>query len=418
MDREPTAYIPDSIRDIFPGDFVYHLPPERIAGYPLPERDASRLLVYRNGNISEDLFRNLDSLLDEGSLLVYNDTRVIQARLVFYKSSGARIEIFCLEPEDPTDYAQNFASMSTCTWRCLVGNARKWKTGILQKTFTRHHHTFLVTAEMSHSGEGYHSVRFSWDAPLSFGEILDIAGLTPIPPYLGREAEAADRERYQTVYSRINGSVAAPTAGLHFTDEVLKKLGQRNIRRVPVLLHTGAGTFKPVQADNILDHVMHAEYFRISKKSIETVAGHPGKVIAVGTTTVRCLESLYFIASQVTANTGEPVFSLGQWEPYTMKRYPPAAEALNNLLTLMQARGWETIEGSTRIMLVPGYRFTIPDAMLTNFHMPRSSLLMLIAAFTGNDWKKIYAYALEKGFRFLSYGDTSLLYRKQQRPDT
>jgi S-adenosylmethionine:tRNA ribosyltransferase-isomerase len=400
------------VRDLQATGFSYDLPPERIARYPMPERDASRLLVYRNGEISDSIFREIDQYLPSGSLLVYNDTRVIQARLEFRKPSGARIEIFCLEPLDPPDYHSNLSGHASSSWKCLVGNARKWKSGTLKKKIVHEGETTLLFAERGEALDDSFRVTFRWQPPnISFGEILEQAGLTPIPPYLDRESEASDRERYQTIYSRFDGSVAAPTAGLHFTDAVLKRLQEKNIHSTSLLLHTGAGTFKPVQAIHIRHHVMHSEYFRVRLDSLERILQCLGKIIAVGTTTIRTLESLYLCGLMSARNTAGSFFVLDQWDPYEHISFKSAGEVLSNLVMTMKKNNWDFIEGTTRIMLVPCYRFRMTDMLITNFHMPRSTLLMLIAAFVGEDWKKIYQHALDNGFRFLSYGDSSLLFR-------
>lgn len=394
-------------------DYDYPLPDERIAKYPLAERDASKLLHYQGGSISETVFRNLPTLLPQGTLMVFNNTRVIRARLHFRKATGAQIEVFCLEPHTPADYEQSFAARGSASWTCLVGNLKRWHEGTLEQTLNVGGHEVRLTAErLGLSGTG-HEVRFRWDDDsLTFAELLDAAGALPIPPYLNRQTEARDLVTYQTVYSRIKGSVAAPTAGLHFTPQVLADLDAAGIAREEVTLHVGAGTFKPVKSETIGGHEMHSEQFAVRRTTVERLLAHGATCTAVGTTSVRTLESLYFLGCMVNDCPGiDPsALRVGQWQPYE-RDYELSGEAsLSALLRYMEAHELDVLHAPTQIIIVPGYRFRIVSRMLTNFHQPQSTLLLLVSAFVGeNRWRDIYRYALDNGFRFLSYGDSSLL---------
>ncbi|MDR1357020.1 MAG: S-adenosylmethionine:tRNA ribosyltransferase-isomerase [Tannerellaceae bacterium] len=393
-------------------EYDYRLPDERIAKYPLQQRDKSKLLLYRSGVIAEDSFGNIAQHLPVNSLLAFNNTRVIQARILFPKDSGARIEVFCLEPAEPCDYAA-FAQRERCTWHCLVGNLRKWKDGALRRTIGIDGKEILLTAERLQSSAGVHSIEFSWNNPaFAFADVLEHAGVLPIPPYLHRETEACDMDTYQTVYSRVNGSVAAPTAGLHFTPDVLESLDAAGFGRVELTLHVGAGTFRPVQGNTIGEHRMHSEYFYVERRSVERLLDNLGNIIAVGTTSVRTLESLYYAGVTLSRNPDATPAELAtpQWMPYDFDRAVAVDRALRNVLDYMDDRRLDGFEASTRIMIAPGYAFKVTDGIITNFHQPRSTLLLLISAFTG-EWKGIYDYALEHDFRFLSYGDASLLLR-------
>jgi S-adenosylmethionine:tRNA ribosyltransferase-isomerase len=393
-------------------EFVYSLPENRIAQYPLEDRSSSKLLVYKAGNIQEGIFGDISSLLPSKSLLVFNDTRVIQARLRFKKGTGATIEVFCLEPRIPSDYALSLGAQGSCTWKCLIGNSKRWKSGLISLPLRLRNKEVVLHAErLVNEGESS-LLKFFWEEPtISFAEILEAAGEVPLPPYLNRNAEASDKERYQTVYARQDGSVAAPTAGLHFTPEILKALGKRGIQSAKLCLHVGAGTFKPVQTNNISEHEMHSEHFYVSRKFIQQLLDHPGPVVAVGTTSVRSLESLYQAGRNLLAKPGsEGALQIAQWSGMEESDYS-RNECLRAILERMNTAGSEILEGSTEIMIIPGYRFRMTDILITNFHQPGSTLLMLIAAFIGEDWKKIYDYALEHGFRFLSYGDSNLLFR-------
>lgn len=475
--------------------YDYELPDERIAKYPLEKRDESKLLIYRGGNITEKKFLQITDELASGSLLIYNNTKVIQARMIFHKSTGARIEIFCLEPTNPSDYTISLASQSSCVWKCMVGNLKKWKQGELEKVLTIGNNHLKLTATLLSTDANSFNIQFKWNNPdICFAEILDNAGELPIPPYLNRETEEADKTNYQTVYSKISGSVAAPTAGLHFTPEVLNELKKRNIETEELTLHVGAGTFQPVKAEDISEHQMHTEIISVRKETILKIIEHRGPIIAVGTTTVRTLESLYYIGcqileksehsfqkksldadSQIKDNLHINSYVVEQWEPYKLKNsqplistehwinnqgnntfnnpitnsdnykeaenqgeismksikessdkteessvlltksnstensIPESVVALKAIVRELEKTGQNTLHAQTRIMIRPGYKFRIIDGLITNFHQPRSTLLLLVSALIGEDWKKVYDYALKNDFRFLSYGDSSLL---------
>jgi S-adenosylmethionine:tRNA ribosyltransferase-isomerase len=396
-------------------DYNYDLPTEKIAQYPLRERDESKLLLYKNKRISGDIFKNIDQYLPHGTLLVFNDSRVIRARLLFNKESGSKIEIFCLEPLSPGDYAASFSSKDSVEWKCLVGNVKKWKSGIIRTTFTRDKKRYSLNAEKLDQDGDTWRIRFSWDsAELSFGEVIEATGHIPLPPYLNRPDDETDSERYQTIYSRIKGSVAAPTAGLHFTKEVLNKLHHKDIQTAQVTLHVGAGTFQPVKSDIIMEHQMHQEHFWVPATAIECIIKNFSSVIAVGTTSVRTIESLYWIGLKLirNPNTDPEDIWLGQWEPYSMTDTLDPVLVLESILLWMQRNGLTYLHAPTRIFILPGYHFKIISGMITNFHQPKSTLLLLISAWVGSDWKSIYKYAIENNFRFLSYGDSSLLFRQ------
>lgn len=397
-------------------DYVYDLPDERIAKYPKPQRDTSKLLLYRDGEVGEDVFYNLPDYLPEGALVVMNNTKVIRARLHFHKATGALIEVFCLEPHTPADYQVSFATRGSVTWTCLIGNLKKWKEGVLERPVNVGGQTVMLRAErLGVCGTG-HEVRFSWtDDSLTFSEVLEAIGELPIPPYLNRETEASDLQTYQTVYSKVKGSVAAPTAGLHFTSRVLEALAERGVELDEVTLHVGAGTFKPVKSTEIGGHEMHAEQIAVSRHTIERLIAHGGQCVAVGTTSVRTLESLYYIGVAVHDNPSLSPDDLNvtQWQPYD---YAAAVatplttlEALKSLLDYMQRGDLPVIHASTRIIIAPGYQFHIVKTLITNFHQPGSTLLLLVSAFVKGDWRRIYDYAMNHDFRFLSYGDSSLL---------
>lgn len=384
-------------------DFYYLLPEEKIARYPLEKRDEAALLVYRQGQIGKDVFKNLPAYLGPDDLLVFNNTRVIPARLWFRKESGATIEILCLEPYDPLNYEESFASRHKVIWKCLAGNAKKWKHGTL-KIQSIQNKNLSLSAEILDKQNNEYIVVFRWDEDLSFAEILEMAGHVPIPPYLSREDEEIDRIRYQTLYARIRGAVAAPTAGLHFTESVIRSLQEKGCGIEELTLHVGAGTFIPVKSSNIYDHNMHEEYFSVPAQTIQTLIRHSSHITAVGTTSLRALESLYWLG--VKCLKGLDYHSLDQWEAYSLPQEIPPSEALSALL----AHSSHHIQATTRLMIVPGYTFKLTRKLITNFHQPESTLLMLVAAFVGKQaWKNIYAYALQNNFRFLSYGDSSLL---------
>ena len=403
-------------KDIQINDYNYPLSDDRIAKYPLKERDHSKLLIYKQGKVSEDVFFHVADYLPMGSLMVMNNTKVIQARLHFRKATGALIEIFLLEPALPADYEQMFQSRGRCEWFCLVGNLKKWKEGQLSRGFTIDDHEVTVTAERVGEAATSQRIAFTWDDnQLSMAELIDSIGELPIPPYLNRKTEECDKTTYQTVYSKIKGSVAAPTAGLHFTADVLASLDNKGIEREEVTLHVGAGTFKPVKSLHIGEHDMHTETFCVKKQTIERLIAHQGHAVAVGTTSVRTLESLYYIGYKMLQlpNAEEQHWHVEQWEPYQMQVAPDDApttmEALQAIANYMQRNALTTLHGSTQIIIAPGYNYHIVKMLITNFHQPQSTLLLLVSAFVHGDWRNIYDYALQHEFRFLSYGDSSLL---------
>ena len=388
-------------KPLYIADFNYPLPDERIAKYPLTERDHSKLLVYRDGNVREDRFYNVGDYIAPHSLLIYNNTRVIQARLEFHKPTGARIEVFCLEPLTPHDYQLSLGSTTSCTWKCMVGNAKKWHDESL--AFNVEGLGVTLRAYKKQAIGNTYAVRFEWDGEkISFAEILDSMGELPIPPYLNRKTEESDKTTYQTVYSRIKGSVAAPTAGLHFTEKVLDDLRGRGIETDEVTLHVGAGTFLPVKTADANEHKMHTEIIAVTKTTIEHIKDNLGHIVAVGTTSMRTLESLYFMGCKKAA-------AVAQFEPYEHEYTLSTQEALQSLLDWMEETKQETLHGETQIMIKPGYTFHVVDQLITNFHQPQSTLLLLVSAFVGGDWHTIYDYALSHDFRFLSYGDSSIL---------
>ena len=388
--------------------YDYQLPDERIAKYPLEQRDKSKLLIYNKGNISSNTFSEIDYYIPENSTLVFNNTKVIQARLKFYKETGAQIEIFCLEPIEPSDYALAFEQTEKVTWKCIVGNLKKWKTEDLKSRIRIKDSEIEIVATKKGAVGNTQIIEFKWNNNLvSFSEILENVGVTPIPPYLNRESENIDKERYQTVYSKFKGSVAAPTAGLHFTKAVLEKLQKKEIKLSEITLHVGAGTFTPVKSETVNEHEMHTEHFVVKKETIQQLLDAE-RIVAVGTTSVRTIESLYWIGVKLIFQNKLDTH-ITQWEPYNLKTDIIKEEALQALFNYMNQNDLKQIEASTQIMIVPGYDFKMIDLLITNFHQPKSTLLLLIAAFIGDDWKNVYRYALENGFRFLSYGDSSVL---------
>ncbi|MDR1201764.1 MAG: S-adenosylmethionine:tRNA ribosyltransferase-isomerase [Tannerellaceae bacterium] len=394
-------------------EYNYLLPDERIARFPLPRRDESKLLLYKDGKVGEAVFNQITDYLPKGSLLVFNNTRVIQARLLFRKETGAQIELFCLEPQEPHDYALIFQQTERCTWLCMVGNLKKWKAGMLHKELRIKDTSVCLKAERKQSFGDTHIVEFTWDnASFTFADLLDAAGILPIPPYLHRETEASDLKTYQTVYSKIKGSVAAPTAGLHFTPETLTGLDNSGFECEEVTLHVGAGTFKPVKSETIEEHKMHTEFIVVNRTSIEHIKEHPDNIIAVGTTSVRTLETLYYIGV-ILANNPEATHEeliVNQWMPYNeANNMLTARQALQNILIYLDKHNLDKLITATQILIAPGYTFKIVRGIVTNFHQPKSTLLLLISAFVKGDWKNIYDYALSHDFRFLSYGDSSLL---------
>ena len=416
---------------IYIDEYNYPLPEERIAKYPPAQRDHSKLLIYREGQIEESRFFKIGEFLPKDSLLIYNNTRVIQARLVFHKQQatptgetqqGARIEVFCLEPIQPHDYQLSLGSQSGCTWKCMVGNLKKWKQGKLSLQVGK---TTLWAERLSTNGNT-HEVQFTWETqdekqPVAFAEILDAMGELPIPPYLNRKTEESDKTTYQTVYSRIKGSVAAPTAGLHFTDEVLQGLRQQGVEMAEVTLHVGAGTFQPVKVADANQHTMHTEIISVERNTIAQLCEHVGHIVAVGTTSMRTLESLYFIGKRLHEEgleafkdaTGVETIHVGQFEPYKQATALGTKEALQAILDYLDQTQQTTLHGETQIMIRPGYEFHVVEQLITNFHQPKSTLLLLVSAFVQGDWHRIYEYALEHEFRFLSYGDSSILFKSK-----
>ena len=401
------------IPNILIEDFDYDLPEERIAKYPLKERDSSKLLRYSDGKVEDYIFRDLPSLLPSDSIMVFNDTRVVPARLHFVWPPGAHIEIFCLEPVDPVEYNLSFASTGSCSWKCIIGNAKRWKGESLIFAAPEDDpeaSSLKLRADSEGERDGQTTVvRFTWEGGLPFSRVLEICGNVPIPPYLNRETEPIDLERYQTLYAKIRGSVAAPTAGLHFTDTVLDAIRAKGIDVEEVCLHVGAGTFLPVKSASISGHPMHREPFSVSLDFLKTILRGRKKIIAVGTTSVRTLESLYYAGVDII-RSGEP-HDVEQWAPYE-EDYPyTTREALEAIVSFLESLGLDSLRLGTRIIIVPGFRFRLVDMLVTNFHQPQSTLLLLISAFVGGDWKTIYDHALSSGYRFLSYGDSSLLHR-------
>ena len=429
------------MEEILIEEYNYPLPDERIAKYPLAQRDHSKLLVYRDGQVQEDVFHHIGQYLSSDSLLIYNNTRVIQARLEFHKAvgdeairqvgdkaRGARIEIFCLEPLHPHDYQLALGATQGCTWKCMIGNAKKWKSGALSLTTTLSSgQEVTLFAEKGEQTGNTFAVHFSWnltgvaDLNISFAEILDAVGELPIPPYLNRKTEDSDKTTYQTVYSRIKGSVAAPTAGLHFTDQVLDGLRAQGVQTAEVTLHVGAGTFQPVKVANANDHTMHTEVIAVTKDTLIALRDHIGDIVAVGTTSMRTLESLYFIGDQLSKDRSSEceirTLTVSQFAPYTQEYTLSTREALQAIVDYLDATGQDVLHAETQIMIKPGYEFRVVDKLITNFHQPKSTLLLLVSAFVSGDWHTIYDYALAHDFRFLSYGDSSILFRRNPAPN-
>ena len=413
---------------IYIDEYDYLLPDERIAKYPLKKRDSSKLLVYKNDTISTHTFADIAQFLPENSLLIYNNTRVIQARLEFFKTTGARIEVFCLEPALPADYAQSLTSNEQCTWKCMVGNLKKWKEGALTKKVNINGRLIEFHTELIESNGNTHTIRFTWNnKEILFADILENAGELPIPPYLHRKTEESDLTNYQTVYSKIKGSVAAPTAGLHFTEDVFDSLKTKHIQTAEVTLHVGAGTFQPVKTRDVAEHEMHTEVIEIHKNTIELLLSNIGNIIAVGTTSVRTLESLYYIGLQLEKSEPNPqhlsqgreeqenrinILHVSQWAPYEANKTITTEVALNNILNYLNKENRTALHAETQIMIKPGYQFKIVKGIITNFHQPKSTLLLLVSAFVNGKWKKIYDYAYKNDYRFLSYGDSSLLFNE------
>lgn len=401
------------ISDIRIEDFNYDLPDERIAKYPLPTRDASKLLVYRRGKPEEKKFVDISSYLPEGSMMIFNDTKVVPARLHFQRDSGAHIEIFCLEPIQPEEYVTMFAVTDRCRWKCIVGNVKRWKNDTLSLYNPESDMDvtdMALKADLIERQGETSIVEFSWSNGAPFSRVLEVCGSIPIPPYLNRDTEDIDLERYQTLYARFRGSVAAPTAGLHFTENVLEQIRSKGITTETVCLHVGAGTFLPVKSSLVSEHTMHREPFVITLDMLEKLVARKGKLVSVGTTSVRTLESLYYIGVKCI-ETGTPA-DVMQWEPYEREYAYSTEEALSALIAYMKTNSLKDLQLGTRIIIVPGYQFRVVDVLVTNFHQPQSTLLLLVSAFVGGDWKNIYDYALSHDFRFLSYGDSSILFRE------
>lgn len=396
-------------------DFNYTLPDERIAKYPLAVRDQSKLLLYKHGEVNEDIFTSLPSYINKGELMVFNNTKVIQARLHFRKETGALIEVFCLEPIAPADYALNFQQTEHSAWLCLIGNLKKWKGEVLKREMSVKGKPIILTAERQQTVGTSHWVDFRWDDnSVTFADILEVFGELPIPPYLNRETQESDKVTYQTVYSKIKGSVAAPTAGLHFTQRVLDALKNKGVDMEELTLHVGAGTFKPVKSEEIEGHEMHTEWISVRRSTIESLIHHGGKAIAVGTTSVRTLESLYHMGVTLLLHpdASDEQLKVKQWQPYELPAEAKgisSVNALQALLDFMNQHELKTLHSSTQIIIAPGYQYQVVKAMVTNFHQPQSTLLLLVSALVHGDWRKIYDYALSHDFRFLSYGDSSLI---------
>ena len=394
-----------TVKQINISDYNYELPDERIAKFPLEKRDSSKLLTYISGTVSTNVFSSLPEILPANSCLVFNNTRVIQARLEFFKSTGSRIEIFCLEPQEPSSYELSLSSIQSCVWKCMIGNLKKWKGEVLKKEVGADN--LVLEAERLETNGNTSYIKFSWNNGVSFAEVLDLLGELPIPPYLNRKTQESDKTTYQTVYSKVKGSVAAPTAGLHFTPEVISALHTKGIKTMELTLHVGAGTFQPVKAEEIGGHAMHAEKIEVSKEFIQNLIENLGKIVAVGTTSVRTLESLYYLGVQL--HNGDTSLLVNQWEPYESEKVLSAREALEAILNYMEKTQSNILYATTQIMIVPGYKFNIVNVLITNFHQPKSTLLLLLAAFVGEKWRELYEYALNNDYRFLSYGDSSVL---------
>ena len=407
-------------RHIDINEYSYELPDERIAKFPLAERSSSKLLIYNNGEIGESHFRSVADYLPNGATLIFNNTRVVRARIVMHKASGARIEVFCLEPHNPADYERAFATKGESEWSCIVGNLKKWKEGEIGIDFEMGGTMQTLRAEIVERGTREHIVRFRWSADCTFGELLEALGRIPIPPYLNRESEEIDNTRYQTVYARFEGSVAAPTAGLHFTPELIAEMRSQGFSFEEVTLHVGAGTFLPVKDDDAAQHPMHTEHFGVTLSALRNLLSNIDNIVAVGTTSVRTLESLSALAWRIKCRgDAECERVIGQWELYDIPAEFGGREALHTLIEYMEQRELTQMKAATQIMITPlGYRFRIVRYIITNFHQPKSTLLLLVSAYVGEDWHRIYDYALANGFRFLSYGDSSLLKVDRAEPTT
>ncbi len=396
-----------TIPEINIADYDYNLPTERIAKYPLEKRDQSKLLVYDKGKISQDVFYNIATYLERDSYLAANNSKVIPARLIFHKPTGAKIEIFCLEPYGIHEFSTIFSSRGPVIWKTIVGNSKKWKTDILTKLINQNGKKIQLTAhKVRDLGDGSFIIKFEWDANITFAEVIELVGKVPIPPYLGRDTESIDKDRYQTVYAKHDGSVAAPTAGLHFTPSVLDSLKNKNIKSVELTLHVSAGTFKPVDTDDIRQHKMHKEWIVLNHNTIKDLLAAEN-ITSVGTTTLRALESIYWLG--VNLKNKAEILGVTQWQLYEQKAAPSFKESLEETGNYMVKNNLTTLTFPTEIIIMPGYLVKSANTLITNFHQPRSTLLLLVAALIGNNWKKVYQYALDNGFRFLSYGDSSIL---------
>jgi len=399
-------------KNILTDYFNYQLDENKIAKEPVKLRNLSKLLVYKNGKISEDIFKNVHNYIDGNSLLVFNNSKVLNARIIFYKPTGARIEVFCLEPYNPSEYNLNLLSKSSCKWKCLIGNSKKIKNGFLEKNIIINNFEITLKATIEKTMNENCIVEFNWSSEkVLFSEILDVAGEIPIPPYLNRDSNINDKKNYQTVYSKFKGSVAAPTAGLHFTNDDISKLISKNVTTDFLTLHVGAGTFKPLSTKFIGDHIMHAEQFFISLKTIQNLINFYPKITTVGTTSTRAIESLYIVGNLIDKNNKTNQFAVNQWDAYDNSLKTTPLFALQNIENHMQLNKIDTLKITTSLMIIPGYKFKYVNTLITNFHQPKSSLLALVAAFSGEHWKDIYSYAINNDFRFLSYGDSSILFR-------
>ncbi len=397
-------------------EYDYSLDEDRIAKYPKGQRDISKLLIYENGTVSETVFNSISKLLGKGQTIVFNNTKVIQARLMFTRVTGATIEVFLLNPISPNDYQLSFSEEKKCVWNCVVGNIKRWKGDVLE--ITDSNIGFTLSARMLSKTSDGALVEFIWDSvkPITFASIVEACGQVPIPPYLNRKPVIADKESYQTIYAKPEGSVAAPTAGLHFTPSVIQSLDNKGISFTEITLHVGAGTFKPVKTDTIGEHEMHTEQIYVTLSSIKSIASSIGNIVAVGTTSMRTLESLYWLGVKVIEEgIKQNSLHVNQWDAYSLKHNYGVKQSLDALINYMNQNGLDYLTASTQMIIVPGYEFRIVDTLITNFHQPRSTLLLLVAAFIGNDWKKVYKYALENEFRFLSYGDSSILFRNNKQ---
>jgi len=402
------------IPEINASDYLYDLPKDKIAFHPLKERNSSKLAVLKDNNINEYVFKLLPDIAGENGLFVFNDTKVVPARLIFRKETGACVEIFCLEPFFPADYSDALAAKGSATWLCLIGNKKRWKNSSLSTKHIIDNREIILSATLVENKEDSNIIKFEWNNnDITFHTILKFFGKVPLPPYINREATEEDVTRYQTVYAQNGGSVAAPTAGLHFTPGILLKLKENNFDIAKITLHVGAGTFRPVSEGTAAQHKMHHEWVNISAKTVEKLLNNAEKsIIPVGTTSVRSIESLYWFGVNLLSDNRTTHFNIEQWQPYynNFSNNIKREDALNAVLNYMKSNSLESISGNTKLMIVPGYKYKMTDAMITNFHQPGSTLLMLVAAFIGDKWKDVYSYALKNNFRFLSYGDACLFY--------